>query len=349
MSGMGQTATAPAPLQRLIEDALQQSLNIEDERGLDVLWTEASEQVRRYALRPAKRLRPSLVVAGYRLARQGREVPAGVWRFAAGLELLHTFLLIHDDVADRAELRRGGPALHRVLAPGKLGEDLSIIMGDHLFARALELMLGAGVPRASEVTQWFLSVCRQTAVGQFLDLQLSSRPLGEVTLFQALKVAHLKTARYGFVAPLVCGAQLAGASPELIEALERAGRHAGLAFQLRDDLIGMFGDPNVSGKSADGDIAEGKRTFPVIAAYVRATEEGREELEALWSDTRAPRNEDTVLRARALIERFGGRAATQRAIDRHTRTATRALEQLPQGEVTDSLKSLIHQLARRAA
>ena len=185
-------------------------------------------------LRPGKRVRPALVVTGYSLVRPGEAVPQGVYDFAAALELLHAFMLVHDDVADRAETRRGGKALHHLL--GSPGESLAIVAGDHLFARSIEGMLGCGLKEATAATRYMLAICRHTAVGQFLDLQLSETAVEEVTLFQTLRVAHLKTARYGFVAPLVCGAMLGGADADLLDVLSRIGRHAGLAFQLRDDL-----------------------------------------------------------------------------------------------------------------
>ena len=95
----------------------------------------------------------------------------------------------------------------------------------------------------------------------------------------------------GFVAPLVCGAMLGGAPAQLIHVLKRAGRQAGLAYQLRDDLIGLFGDDRLAGKDGGGDYLEGKRTFPVIAAWTRATPEGRAELEALWRAPDAARHQ----------------------------------------------------------
>jgi geranylgeranyl diphosphate synthase type I len=308
------------------------------------------ERTRNYSLRPAKRVRPALVVAGHSLARGSLTVPSGLWRFAAGLELLHTFLLIHDDVADQADLRRGGAALHHLLGPGRAGEDLAVVVGDHLFARSLEAMLSSGQRGASEASRYYLAVCRHTAAGQYLDLELSRARLSEVTLFQTLRVAHLKTARYGFCAPLVCGAMLAGAGAELCEALERVGRHVGLAYQLRDDLIGLFGDMTVSGKPADGDFVQGKRTFPVLAAYTRAPPEAREELERLWALPAEAKDEVALARARALVEEHGGRASCERLVERASRAGRRALQALPdQGGVRDLLDSLITRLARRAA
>src|SRR5262245_9163513 len=161
---------------REVEAALAELFELPDEASLDPRWTLAMERAREYALRPAKRVRPALVVAGYTLARGSRAVPEGLWRFAAGLELLPTFLLIHDDVADQAPLRRGGPALHHLLGPGRAGEDLAVVVGDHLFSRSLEAMLGSGMWRAWEASRYYLGVCRHTAAGQYLDLDLARAP-----------------------------------------------------------------------------------------------------------------------------------------------------------------------------
>ena len=360
---LSETRPAPAPrvhdwlhlVQTGVQGALAELLELPDEARLDARWTEALGEVRSYALRPAKRLRPALVVAGYALARADEEVPEGLWRFAAALELLHTFLLIHDDVADRADLRRGGPALHRMLAPGRIGEDLAVVLGDHLFARSLEAMLASGLPGAARTSRYYLGVCRHTAAGQYLDLDLGRVPLADVRLRQALKVAHLKTARYGFCAPLVCGAMLAGAdSPlegrALIAALERVGRHAGRAYQLRDDLLGLFGDTQLAGKPGEGDFQQGKRSYPVLAAYVRAGPAQRAELERLWALPAQEKDAAALARARALIETCGGREACERAVAQASRCAQGALQSLPEGRgVRALLAELIGRLARRVA
>ncbi|MCP3103707.1 polyprenyl synthetase family protein [Myxococcus sp. K15C18031901] len=337
-------------VQTEVESSLQELFELPDEAGLDPHWARAVEQARAYALRPAKRVRPALVMAGHCLARGTPVVPSELWRFAAGLELLHTFLLIHDDVADQAGLRRGGASLHRLLAPGRTGEDLAVVMGDHLFARALEAMLESGLPGVARVVRYYLAICRHTAAGQYLDLSLGQAPLAEVSLFQALRVASLKTARYGFCAPLVCGAMLGGGGDALRQALERVGRHVGMAYQLRDDLIGLFGDAAVAGKAVDGDFLQGKRTFPVLAAFARASSRGRAELEALWALPTAEKDAQALARARVLVEEFGGRAACERMVERASRTARRALQSLPNPNgVRDLLDALIVRLAHRAA
>ena len=163
-----------------------------------------------------------------------------------------------------------------------------------------------------------------------------------------MKVAHLKTARYGFVAPLVTGAMLAGADEELIATLERIGRHAGLAYQLVDDLIGLYGDPRVTGKSVDTDVEGGKRTFPVLAAWLRAPAEDRARLETLMAPGGVRTHADCD-EVRELVARNGGRAATLRAIARNTRAARRATALLPANAQTRTLELLVERLAHRVA
>ncbi|MEW5739409.1 MAG: polyprenyl synthetase family protein [Myxococcota bacterium] len=339
-----------ADFQGQLEDALARLLVLEDEQLIDPRWSRALVELRGFALRPGKRVRPTLLVAGWALAsgELARGVPKGLVDFAAGLELLHTFMLIHDDVADRAATRRGGPTLHRMLGAGRTGEELAVVVGDHVYARAVEAMLGSGLTHAARATKYLMAICRHTGAGQFLDLDLSRAPLSQVNLFQTLKVANLKTAKYGFVAPLVAGAMLAGAGDELLEGLERVGRQVGLAFQLEDDLLGLFGDDRVAGKDGGGDFYEAKRTFPVIAAWTRADASGRDALERLWS--REPKTAADLQEARALLERWGGRVATLRVIDRMTRGARRSLAALPSGGGTRAvLDGLVARLARRSS
>ncbi len=341
-----QTVTAPVDfrtwakqVQYRAQQELHDMLLLEDEQQMDPSWSKALEQVRSYSLRPSKRIRPGLVLAGYAFARGDAAAPDGVWKFAAATELLHTFMLIHDDVADQADTRRGGTALHKLLGEGHLGENLAIVVGDHLYSRSLEEMLGCGLPNAGKATRYFLKVCRHTAVGQYMDIRLPHQPLAELSVFQSRRVAFLKTALYGFTAPLVCGAQLAGADAELIKKLERFGRCVGTAYQLRDDLLGLYGQSSVVGKPTDSDLAQGKRTFALLAAYRRAPQEVREELEALAAP--GPKDEAMLQRARDLVEQYGGRAATERIIERATRSAARILDTLPEG---GGLKALLHDL-----
>jgi geranylgeranyl diphosphate synthase type I len=308
-----------------LERRLAAFLDLPAERALDVRWGRALAESRAYALRPAKRIRPALVAVGHGLARSGDPVSDDVWAFALGVELLHTFVLVHDDVADGAAVRRGGPALHRRLAVGRRGKDLAVVCGDHLFALAVDAMLACELPATPAVVRYYLGICRETAAGQYLDLALSGAPLAAARPWQAVRVALLKTARYSVVAPLVAGARLGDGPPGLVRIVERIGRAAGLAYQLRDDLSGLFGDARCSGKPA-GDLEARKLTLPVLAAYERALAPVRHRMEVLWSARGDPA---AVAEMRELVEVHGGRRAAERAIARATRTARQWLQALP--------------------
>lgn len=301
-----------------IDRYLQSFLKLRGDSDTDPLWAKAFDEVRRFALRPAKRIRPRLMLAGYTLASGQTDCPPAVWQFASAIELLHIFMLIHDDVADQAEKRRGDVSLHRILGSGKLGEDLAIVAGDYLFARALEGMLSCGSTHAALATSVYLRTCRSTASGQYLDLILPHVPLHRVTLWQTLKTASLKTARYSFSTPLYCGAMLAGAEPEVLEGLERLGRYVGVAYQLKDDLIGLFGNEEVEGKTCL-DAAQGKRTFPLIAAFLKASPADRAEMEQPCSRERM----------QTLVDQNRGRTVTEKMIARSMRSAGKLLKTLP--------------------
>jgi geranylgeranyl diphosphate synthase, type I len=348
-----QSETALAEFQSSFERTLMQHLECDDELHIDGRWTEAFAHVREYCGRSAKRIRPKLLAVGWSMAtgQLAHGIPSSVRDFAAGLEILHAFMLIHDDVADRATSRRGGPALQHLFANAdetyasqRHSEDLAVLLGDHLYARAVEVMLSSTSPAASKATRYMLAVCRHTAVGQFLDLDSVSKKLDAVTLFQTLKVAHLKTARYGFVAPLVAGAMLGHGTPVLLEQLEKVGRQIGIAFQLQDDLLGLFGRDQIIGKDGGGDYYEGKRTFPLIAAWNRADATQREQLELLWNQPeRTPKSLDE---ARALVKSLNGIAVTERVIARMIRGARKTVEQLP---TTPGAKTVLDDMLEKMA
>ena len=329
-----------------VDGTLSRVLEQVHELPTDDRWCRALEMTREYTARPGKRLRPAMLLAGYGLADGVGDLPDGLYQFAAGVEILHTFMLVHDDIADGAETRRGGPALHRALRPGKKGEDLAVVLGDYLFARAIEVMLGSGLDRAVEVTQYYLGICREAAVGQYLDLDLAGVRLSEVNLFQILRVARLKTAEPSFTAPLVAGAMLAGGDADLIDTLTRVGRHMGVAFQLRDDVLGLFGESRVAGKPCDCDLVAGKRTYPVIAAYTRAPEDAKCEFDELWSCGQT--HNGSLKWAQRLVTRYGGLAATDRAVDRASRIARGALRCFPpDNHFRQLLDELINLLTHR--
>ena len=212
-----------------------------------------------------KRLRPQLAAWGYRAA--GAQVDAPMVRVGAALELLHTFALIQDDVMDRSLTRRGRPASHVVLAraaqvePERFGPSAAILLGDLALIWADQLLAASGfspdcLARAQSV---YNRLRTEVTLGQYLDvLAAHSR---RVTEAEALTVNRYKTASYTVERPIQLGLALAGASHDLIEAVSSYAIPAGIAFQLRDDVLGAFGDPDVTGKPSGEDLRERKPTW----------------------------------------------------------------------------------------
>jgi geranylgeranyl diphosphate synthase, type I len=228
-----------------------------------------------------KRLRPLFCYWGHRAA--GEAGGPGIVRAGSAVELLHMSALIHDDVIDRSQLRRGQPTAFRDLADleqdperaERFGRSAAILAGDLAAALADRLLAGAEFP-ADRVLAAFAHFNRmrvQAVSGEFLDLLRARR--GNVDEAGARQVATLKSGSYSVVGPLLIGASLGGAGPHVIEALERYGGPLGEAFQLRDDVLGTFGDPAVTGKDRDTDIREGKRTALVAKAWEMGSAESQ--------------------------------------------------------------------------
>lgn len=297
------------------------------------LWRTLGEQ-----LGGGRLMRPRLAVAAY-LGLGGTDL-AAVAPVAAAQEMLHTAMLVHDDVLDHDDTRRGrpnvtgtarrrlaargvdGPAADDpVLAAGLLGGDLAI-------AAAFDLVASAAVP--AEV---LLRVVRQlaqavdtTVAGELLDV---TGALHGPTAVDALRVAELKTSVYSCCAPLSAGAVLAGADDGVVGVLERFGTAFGVAFQLLDDELGVFGDPEVTGKSVLSDLREGKRTELLRLAYLRADAAQRAVLDGAVG--RADLTEADAARVRAVIESSGALHEARLVRADAVRTArTTAEEGLPE-------------------
>lgn len=236
-----------------------------------------------------KTVRPALVLASSQAA--GGEPDVGV-PAAVAVELVHDFSLLHDDVMDGDLTRRHRPAAWTVFGIGQ-----AILAGDALLAAAMEL-LNAGEP-IRVLVRTLLELCE----GQSADLAFEGR--GEVGLAECLRMAELKT---GALLGAACqlGALAAGAPPETAWCFRGFGRHLGTAFQLVDDLLGIWGAPEVTGKPAGSDLTSRKKSLPVVAALTSDTREG-EQLARLYG--RAEDLDETrIVHAAHLVEAAGGRA-----------------------------------------
>lgn len=240
-------------------------------------------------LRGGKRLRASFLTWGYCAVADipAEDAPEDVVLMATAMEFFQAAALLHDDVMDGSDTRRGAPAAHVELATrhGDRGWDGpserfglagAILAGNLCLTASDELMSRAGLPDLAAAREMFAVMRTQLMAGQFLDVVESVRPWAslpsEERLARSDRVIRFKSAKYSVEHPLLIGALAAQATPEQVAALSRYGLDIGRAFQLRDDILGVFGDPAVTGKPAGDDLREGKRTVLLAAALERLDE-----------------------------------------------------------------------------
>jgi len=235
------------------------------------------ESIREFTLREGKRLRPLLLILTYKAySPSSKKISRKLYNASTCMEFLHNFMLIHDDIIDRSDLRRGKPTMHKVLAhtvktsdPDKLGIDLGIIAGDIVYALAIDAFLSINEPaeRKERALKYFIQTAAFTAMGEFIDTVSGVKTVQDVDEKEVFLNYTLKTARYTFDCPMVTGAILAGAKNSEIKKISRFGILIGQAFQVQDDIIGIFETEANIGKSILSDLAEGKKTLLVTHAF----------------------------------------------------------------------------------
>ncbi len=309
----------------------------------------------RACVQGGKRLRAAFCFWGYQAANPTDDETeyAALIRACAALELLHASALVHDDYMDASDTRRGRPATHVAFAtahraqswagdPQQYGAASAILLGDLLLSWADELLRTCGLPhdRVSPALDVF-DLCRSEVIaGQFLDVSVQARGVADVDA--AMRVLRFKSAKYSVERPVHIGLALAGATPEVIAAMAGFGLPLGEAFQLRDDLLGVFGDPAVTGKPAGDDLVEGKRTVLVALSLDAAPPAAAAELDAALG---RPLDEAGVARLRAIIDACGAHAQVEHVIDELTRLAT---ESLAKAAINERARGALFELAAAA-
>jgi geranylgeranyl diphosphate synthase, type I len=311
-----------------IERSLHDSYR-EERRAWGPSFRAYSGVLEEFALRGGKRFRAQMVLAGFHLV-SGR-VPTPALPAAAAMEHFQSWMLIHDDIIDHSEQRRGGPTVHRALeerhrASGLLGDSkgyglgLGITLGDleEPFTVGGLLASPVSAPRILAAVAEYRRMCRWTALGQLLDIANGARPIAAVREREVMLVHRLKSAVYTVAAPLRIGAMLAGGSQGLLEELERFGLEIGTAFQLRDDVLGAGFDAGEAGKSAN-DLVEGKRTLLLVHAFARGSPADRAALQAVVGHRSASAAD--VAEAREVLRRTGSLEYSEATIERLGRRA----------------------------
>ncbi len=297
-------------------------------------WVDS--QFQPCAGRAGKRLRPVMCLLAY-------EACGGEWTealpAAAAVELLHNFTLIHDDIEDKDRFRRGRPTVWSLW-----GGAQGVNAGDTLFSVSQLTLLrlrerGAPAEAVLKAVQLFNETCVALTHGQYMDIGFESRP--ETSVEEYLTMIEGKTA-----ALVACscelGALVSRAPNDIRQGLRSFGRHVGLAFQMQDDVLGIWGDSDVTGKPVGSDIARGKKTLPVLHGLERSAE-----LQALLAGLRL--EPDGISRARELLEETGSRAYAEALARSHYGRALQALEVVTlRSPAVDALRQLARNLVHRS-
>ncbi|MEU3753748.1 polyprenyl synthetase family protein [Streptomyces olivoreticuli] len=320
--------------------------------------TEVTEFLRGFLFSGGKRLRPLLCIIGWHAAG-GHGTPASTLRVAASLEMFHAFALIHDDIMDNSDTRRGFPTAHRALAErhragrsataaDRLGIGAAILIGDVALVWADELLHTAGLRpgQLADVLPVIDTMRTEVMYGQCLDLITTGLPTPNTE--RALAITRYKTAKYSIERPLHIGAALAGAGPAFRAGLSDYALPLGDAFQLRDDLLGVYGDPAVTGKSVLEDLRDGKHTVLVALALRRADRAQRRALRALVGNPDL--DERGAARIREVLDRTGAHAAVEHLIRVRRAQAEQSLDHgiFPPTAI-DTLRGLARDATMRSA
>ncbi|MGH3936802.1 MAG: polyprenyl synthetase family protein [Pseudonocardiaceae bacterium] len=312
----------------------------DDAAQIDPQFVDAVDSLTDFVLGGGKRLRPTFAWWGWRGAGGSPADPEAraVLRAVSALELIQACALVHDDLIDDSTTRRGAPTVHVDFAarhraagwlgtPERFGTATAILLGDLALAWADDMLRGSDLwpdqlGRALSVWQVMRT---EVLAGQYLDVLTQAR--GDETPESALQIDRYKTAAYTVERPLHLGAVLAGAGSALVDAYRRFGADIGIAFQLRDDLLGMFGDPLVTGKPAGDDLREGKRTLLLAYGLRNAAAQRRTAAADLLRRTIGDPKVDgaTVCEVRELLVELGAVAQVERQITELTNSALASL------------------------
>jgi geranylgeranyl diphosphate synthase type I len=329
---------------------------VDEQAGtLGPLGSDAARLVREAhaSVSGGKRFRAAFCYWGHRAVASDVPDEEALVRACASLELLHASALVHDDFMDASDTRRGRPATHRLFEgehrgsgwrgdPEQYGAAAAILLGDLLLSWSDELLRRCGLPitQVAPALEVFDRCRTEVIAGQFLDVSVQAR--GRADVDTAMTVLRYKSAKYSIERPLHIGAALAGASAATMAELSAFGLPLGEAFQLRDDLLGVFGDPDATGKPAGDDLIEGKRTVLVALALDAAPPADAALLDRALG---TPLTVEEVAELRAVIDGSGAHAQVEAVIGE---LAGHAVTALDRADIHEDARRVLRQLASAA-
>ena len=279
-----------------------------------------------------KRIRPALALMACNLFTDN--INSAI-KPALGLEIFHNFTLLHDDIMDNAGIRRGKPTVHK-----KWNENTAILSGDAMFIKAYEYLLDCRSPNFRDILKVFNETALEVCEGQQYDMEFETRE--SVSEDDYLRMIELKTSVL-LAAALKIGAMIGGADNADAELLYKFGKNIGLAFQLQDDLLDVYGDINVFGKNPGGDIVANKKTFMLIKAFKLADNDGLKILKNLLSDKNID-SEKKILAVTEIYNKLNIKSIVEEQIKRLNADAVRFLESV---SVDENKKGELIKLAEK--
>ncbi len=283
-----------------------------------------------------KRIRPVLMLLGYQLFRDDIET---ILPQALALETYHNYTLLHDDLMDNADVRRGHPTVHR-----RWDANTAILSGDSMLVLAYQRMATCNPRHLPQVINLFTETALEIGEGQQYDMDFETRQ--DVTEAEYIEMIRLKTSVL-LACALQIGAIMADASAHDAQLLYKVGEQAGLAFQLQDDLLDVYGDPKVFGKAIGGDITSNKKTYMLINAFLRADEAQRGQL-TQWCTAKEFDRDEKVAAVTAIYDQLGIRQLAEQKINHYFDAALSYLDQvsLPYSQ-KQPLADYLHQMMHR--
>lgn len=290
-----------------------------------------------------KRIRPTLALIAAEAIQNGGLINGSVLDdvvpAALALEVFHNFTLLHDDVMDHASVRRGRETVHV-----KWNDNTAILSGDQMLIEAYKLLADTPADKLPQVLRWFNEMATGICEGQQYDMDFEHST--HVSIDDYLKMIELKTSVL-LANAMRIGGYIAGADKAQQDALYQYGLHIGIAFQIQDDILDVYGDPKTFGKAIGGDICCNKKTFLLLSAL--QTEDAETKAELLQWLLTSDRDQEKIAAVTKIYNRLGVREQGEVVMEQHTATALQQLDKLPQNAATEQLRVLAEQLVTRKA
>jgi geranylgeranyl diphosphate synthase type I len=341
---------------REVDKEIEVCLNraIKEAGTVDLFVQDALKYFKKMILSGGKRIRPIMMCVGYESA--GGKQKQEILKTSVSIELIHAFVLMHDDIIDRDDFRHGVKTMHaRYRDYNKktirkdadhFGQSISIILGDFIYSLGNQVLFESNfefelIVHALNKVQ---SIVGLTCVGEIQDIYMEYKNTASEE--EILAMYKNKTAKYTFEGPLQLGAILAGADDEFCDSITKFAVPIGIAFQLRDDILGVFGDSKKTGKPTDSDIAEGKQTFMVKRAFVNADRVQKRELKKIWG--KGTITGDEIKKFQQIIVDTGAKMEVEEYMQNLISDSQQALDNMDlSGESKDFLYELANYLNKR--